>query len=332
MSTRLLLHMFQISFRCVLCIILIAFLLTMCILLILLSKSPLFDDTIYSITDEVSALFGCYPCTTILDPTSYSNLFSVARNDSTTPTIDIVITWAGLNHFDSSIESIANRKKNRNARIRNDNYEIKYCLRSIYQHIPWFHRIFLVVNDQTFDDIMSANKTIIDSSTLKHHRLSVINLVDLYCSIYSQCDALDGNTNSDSIETVLHRIPGLADYYLYFNDDFMIGRPLHWTFFFAQRSQGDRPQFDDKALVPRMPYILYQTYSHNANNWYFNLWNLLFADTETYERVFAIILVAVLLFCAMTRDSLSVIELKKTENFTKCCHVLVLRQLTVCKL
>lgn len=299
MSNRVPLHMFHILFRCLLCIILIAFLLTTYILWILLSKSPLFDDTIYSITDEASTLFGCYPCTTVLDPISYSKLFSVDHNDSTPPIIDIVITWAGLNHFDSSKESIANRKKNRNVRIRNDNYEIKYCLRSIYQHIPWFHRIFLVVNNQTFDDIMSTNKTSIDSSTLDHHRLSVVNLVDLYCSIYSQCDALTGNTNSESIETVLHRIPGLADYYLYFNDDVMIGQPLHWTFFFAQRSQGDKA--NDK-LIPRMPYILYQTYRLNANNWYYNLWNLLFADTGTYEQVFVIRFVAVLLFCVMTRD------------------------------
>ena len=32
--------------------------------------------------------------------------------------------------------------------------------------------------------------------------------------------------NSHAIETSLHHVPGLAEHWLYFNDDFFLGRPL----------------------------------------------------------------------------------------------------------
>ena len=167
----------------------------------------------------------------------------------------LVITWAGLNTFDDHNESQANQVRFDAVRVRNDNYDIRYSFRSIYKYMPWFNRIFLVVSNRTYHDILDK-KTFVQNFD---RRLVVVNLLDLYCAA-DQCAALTNNTNSESIETVLHRIPDLNEYYVYFNDDFMIGRPLHWSFFFARVSSDH--------LIPRMSYILYKTYRECSINWY----------------------------------------------------------------
>eukprot|EP01084_Bolivina_argentea_P236834 398173_1 len=249
------------------------------ILFILKCKSPSFYIN-NSLLDESTIIFGCNPCITTLDKHSYHKLFELNPNEKNIPQIDIVMTWAGLNMYDDRNQTVANKKENMNPRLRNDNYDIRYCLRSIYQNIPWFHHIYLVVNNQTFNEIMFTNKTFINAKNpifLKKNKITIINLVQLFCSKYiNQCSALNKNTNSDSIETVLHRIPNLSNYYIYFNDDFMIGKQLHWTFFFG-RNRND-------LLIPRMPYILYKTYSLNAESWYLDIWHLLYYGYEKYKQ------------------------------------------------
>ena len=185
---------------------------------------------------------GCFPGVSTLSEEEYNGLFSAVNLDSV-PEIDAVITWAGLSDEESS-----------DVRTR-DNDELKYCLRSIYRHIPWLHRIHIVVNNRTFHDI-AAGRTFIDPdpSTQSLYGLNVVNLVDLFCGIYDQCDALENNTNSLSIETTLHRIPALSEHYIYFNDDFFIGLPLHWNFFFVEDGR--------HRIIPRMPYIMYSAYKH----------------------------------------------------------------------
>ena len=38
--------------------------------------------------------------------------------------------------------------------------------------------------------------------------------------------------NSHAIESALHKIPGLAENFIYFNDDFLVTKPTHKSFFF----------------------------------------------------------------------------------------------------
>lgn len=80
--------------------------------------------------------------------------------------------------------------------------ELRYSLRSLYAHAPWIRNIFIVTDGQRpvwlGDD---ERVTVVD-----HHELfpdpSVLPVF-----------------NSHAIETVLHRIPGLAEHFIYFNDD-----------------------------------------------------------------------------------------------------------------
>ncbi|MCW2790059.1 MAG: hypothetical protein JWP56_2362 [Aeromicrobium sp.] len=102
-------------------------------------------------------------------------------------------------------------------RFRNRD-ELKYSLRSIEMFAPFVRKIFLVTMDQT--------PSWLDVS---HPQIEVVSHRD----IYSDHESLP-TFNSSSIETQLHHIEGLAEHFIYFNDDMFLGKPCSWEdFFFA---------------------------------------------------------------------------------------------------
>eukprot|EP01084_Bolivina_argentea_P084099 152194_1 len=153
--------------------------------------------------------------------------------------IDIVITWAG-------------ETKTSNPRQRY-NGELKYCLRSIFENIAWFNYIYIIVNNETYYNIIQ-NNTFINPKQANIHRVKFISLLKIF---RNESNAINQH-NSDAIETNLHRIPHLADHYIYFNDDFFIGKKLSWNFFFI---------LDKNRLIPRMPYIVYIAYTFGSSWW-----------------------------------------------------------------
>lgn len=99
--------------------------------------------------------------------------------------------------------------------------ELNYCVRSIANHAPWVRRIWIVTDNQTpvierISPEFSAKIAIVD------HR-------DIFAGVE---DALP-TFNSLSIETMLWRIPGLTEHFLYFNDDVFLTAPVTPSDFFA---------------------------------------------------------------------------------------------------
>jgi len=91
-----------------------------------------------------------------------------------------------------------------------DNEELRYSLRSIEKFVPWARHVFLVTNGQVPHWL-----------DVEHPRVSLVT----HAEIYANASHLP-TFSSPSIESHLHRIPGLAKNFIYFNDDVMIGRPL----------------------------------------------------------------------------------------------------------
>lgn len=91
-----------------------------------------------------------------------------------------------------------------------DNEELRYSLRSIEKFVPWARHIFIVTNGQVPHWL-----------DVEHPRISLVTHADIYANA-SHLPTF----SSPSIESHLHRIPGLAKNFIYFNDDVMIGRPL----------------------------------------------------------------------------------------------------------
>jgi len=104
-------------------------------------------------------------------------------------------------------------------RFENNN-EIEYCLRSIRRFAPWVRTIHLVTDQQCPGFLTEAERA----------RLGV-SLVDHQVIFRGYEEALP-TFNSLSIESVLHRIPGIASRYLYLNDDFILMSPTTPSDFF----------------------------------------------------------------------------------------------------
>jgi hypothetical protein len=99
--------------------------------------------------------------------------------------------------------------------------ELNYCVRSIANNAPWVRRIWIVTDNQT-PEIMQ----------LPPEFAAKIRIVDHQEIFAGYADALP-TFNSLSIETMLWRIQGLAEHFLYFNDDVFLTAPVTRSDFFA---------------------------------------------------------------------------------------------------
>ncbi|MFB6892112.1 Stealth CR1 domain-containing protein [Kitasatospora sp. NPDC056327] len=116
-------------------------------------------------------------------------------------------------------------------RFRNRD-ELRYCLRALAAHAPWIRRVHLVTDDQSPDWLDTA-----------HPGLSVV----AHRELFAGTDA-GPVFNSHAIETRLHLVPGLAEHFLYLNDDVFLGRPLVPEDFFL--GNGMPRYFPDDRIVP----------------------------------------------------------------------------------
>lgn len=112
-----------------------------------------------------------------------------------------------------------------------DHDELRYSLRSISQFAPWIRKIWIVTSGQVPSWLDTSNP-----------RVVVVNHDD----IWPDTTGLP-NFNSHAIESNLHRIEGLSEHYLYFNDDFFLTRPSDPSLFYY--GNGVSKVFFSKALV-----------------------------------------------------------------------------------
>jgi hypothetical protein len=102
-----------------------------------------------------------------------------------------------------------------------DNDEIRFCLRSIRNYTPWVRRIWLVTDNQV--------PAAIDRRRAERANIRIVD----HREIFRGHERLLPTFNSLAIETMLWRIEGLADRFLYFNDDTMFVGPAEPTHFFS---------------------------------------------------------------------------------------------------
>ena len=101
------------------------------------------------------------------------------------------------------------------ARFR-DNEELRYSLRSLEAFAPWVRKVIILTDKQVPAWLNAA-----------HPKIRVADHTDCIPEQYLP------SFNSQVIEAYLHRIPDLAEHFIYFNDDFMLGRPCRTTDFFT---------------------------------------------------------------------------------------------------
>lgn len=116
--------------------------------------------------------------------------------------------------------------------------ELRYSLRSIWAYCGWVRTIWIVTAGQRPDWLADDPR---------------IRLVD-HAEILP-ADALP-TFNSHAIEAALHRIDGLSEQFVYFNDDMLVARPIRPELFFTPNGlarcfqSGARPPgFEDEATL-----------------------------------------------------------------------------------
>ena len=91
-----------------------------------------------------------------------------------------------------------------------DNQELRFSLRSIWKYAPWVRHVWIVTNGHVPYWI-----------NLDHPRVTLISHADIFPNT-SHLPTF----SSPAIETHLHRIPGIASKFIYFNDDVMLGNHI----------------------------------------------------------------------------------------------------------
>lgn len=142
--------------------------------------------------------------------------------------IDVVYTWVDGSDPDwvaSKREALAGRGESPSsddaddaARFRSHD-ELKFSLRSLEVYAPWVRKIHIVTAGQR-PEWLNEN----------HPKIRLIDHRD----IFSDPNVLPV-FNSHAIESQLHRIPDLAEHYLYLNDDVFFGRPVSKELFFQRK-------------------------------------------------------------------------------------------------
>src|SRR5699024_3695161 len=152
--------------------------------------------------------------------------FAVSHIDDVNFPVDAVYTWVDGSDPDwlekkrQALTELGSAEDLNELAANNSRYldrsELRYSLRSLYHYAPWIRHIFLVTDQQVPHWL-----------TTEHPDITIVSHQELF-----------GDTgklptfNSHAIESRLHRIPGLAEHFLYLNDDVFLGRPLTPEHFF----------------------------------------------------------------------------------------------------
>ncbi|MFI6072886.1 stealth family protein [Actinoplanes sp. NPDC051343] len=176
------------------------------------------------------------------------DVFTMVSPDRVSFPIDVVYTWVDGNdpawrerkaralRENGWVTGVSEQTANDSRYASRD--ELCYSMRALHAFAPWVRHVFLVTDGQVPAWLDTSNPRV----TVVPHK-----------EIFGDSGRLP-TFNSQAIESRLHRIPGLAEHFLYLNDDVFLGRPVAPEMFFTPG--GLTRFFPSTALVdsaPRLP-------------------------------------------------------------------------------
>lgn len=146
--------------------------------------------------------------------------------------IDFVIPWVDGDdpHWISQRNQYASGSETSDPCRFRDWDILRYWFRAVENHAPWVRRIFFVTCGQ------------VPSWLNTHHpKLQLVNHLDYIPQEYLP------TFSSHTIELNLHRIPGLSEHFVYFNDDMFLNGPVVPEDFFLHGLPKDCAALDSPA-------------------------------------------------------------------------------------
>lgn len=163
----------------------------------------------------------------------------MSRKISNIP-IDVILPWVDAadpawcklrQQYSKGLEEV---QKNSNSITRFESWgSLKYVLRGIEKCMPWIHKVFLVTCGQ-----------IPSFLNLECSKLQVVDHKD-----YIPCEYLP-TFNSNTIEINYHRIQGLSENFILFNDDLFPLQPIRESYYFKNNRVCDEAV--ERALCPNI--------------------------------------------------------------------------------
>jgi hypothetical protein len=164
------------------------------------------------------------------------------------PRIDIVYSY--VNGSDPSrlklkLDYLAIEKENQfsdadfenvgSGALARDNNELVFSLRSVNQYYKWFDGNIYIIADQIPNWLNTS-----------HPQIHIVRSEDIL-------PKMDVPTfNSHSIEANIHKIEGLSEYYLYFNDDYLLGADVPLSYYLKHREVENSKGMDNTGEEPDM--------------------------------------------------------------------------------
>lgn len=146
----------------------------------------------------------------------------IALKSQITPPIDAIITWV-----DGDDPQHRAKRERLLGKAQNDLHEnginphrwacsdeLSYCLRSIENNAPWIGTIFIVTDAQA-PDLSQLSQAL-------HAKIKIVDHREIFAGYQHVLPTF----NSLAIESMMWRIEGLAEHFIYFNDDVFLTSPL----------------------------------------------------------------------------------------------------------
>lgn len=131
--------------------------------------------------------------------------------------IDAVILWVDGNdekHYEKILSYLEDKEKAKSKKFKtryDQVNEIHYTIDSILKFAPYIQNIYIVTDKQTPQFLKENNSDTYKKVTVIDHR-EIFSDYEDYLPVF----------NCRPIETCIHRIPNLAEHFIYFNDDFFL--------------------------------------------------------------------------------------------------------------
>lgn len=178
--------------------------------------------------------------------------------------IDFVVTWLDSNdpEWQKQYEYYKHSSKGDNSKARFRSMSIfKYWFRAVEENAPWVNKVFLVTNG-TFPSWINPNNPKL--VLVKHEDYMPKELLPTF----SSC----------AIELNLHKIKGLSEHFVYFNDDVFINSPISPSYYFKKGLPCDCNKetcFNVPIFTKKERFSIYMSMLSNIGiiNAHFNRWN-----------------------------------------------------------